>query len=55
MQTPAFDKAKYAARLQKLFERLNLAKVSGADIEPILKVIEKEINAYSEYRKFKKF
>lgn len=50
----AFDKDGYTERLEKSFENLNSAKMSGADIEPILKYIEKEINAYFEYKNSKK-
>lgn len=50
-QTPAFDKDEYTVRIEKLLENLNSAKVSGADIEPILKCLEKEIDAYFEYKK----
>ncbi len=50
-QTPAFDKDGYVERMEKLFKNLNSAKVSGADIEPILKCMEKEIDVYFEYRK----
>jgi hypothetical protein len=52
-QTPAFDKDGYVERIEKLLENLNSAKVSGADIEPILKQIEKEIDAYFKYKKSK--
>ena len=48
------DKNGYAERVEKLLEKLDLAKVSGDDIEPILKCIAMEIDAYFEYKKSQK-